>query len=188
MDLRSTKYRLADDRLVPVEGSDARQGFLDQCVEAVLAARIALGLSGPEPTALENLLSTHLASVLLFGLRPDEARLREVTHGPWTVFERLRRAPGRAQRRRLALDSAQASLFLHGLRLLGRGGTRAGYGELAFVGRACYRCAADTLDGDDAGALTYRAVAERFSDCSDLLGQAAVELRFVDRIPPGLTE
>ncbi len=186
MDIPTTKYELRGRRLVASESPYARQGFLSLCIEAVLSARSSLRLSPDRPTVVDNVIGVHLGQVLALGLRPDREALAEVAHGPWTVFERLRRCDGRAQRRLAALHGATASLFLHGLRLLGRGGRPSDYRRLAFVGRACYRCAAGTLRDRDLEGRVYTTVADDFDDCSDILGQAAVEMHFVDALPPGL--
>ncbi len=186
MDIPTTKYEVRNRRLVIADSPDARQGFLSQCIEAVLIARSSLQLSLDHPTVIDNVVGVHLGQVLMVGLHPDREALAGVAHGPWTVFERLRLADGRAQRRAAALHGATSALFLHGLHLLGRDGVPSAYQRLAFVSRACYRCAAGTLRASDPEGRAYETIADDFSDCSDILGQAAVELRFVDPLPSGL--
>ncbi len=161
-------------------------GLLSLCLEAVLTARLHLGITEDPPNAVDNFLSAHLAQVMIHGVAPDHVRLTRVSQGPWSVFEEIRTSRGRQQRWQVAISHGRVALLLHGLRILEQDRRPATYDQLAFVGRACYRNAAGLMPDEDLEGRAYDAVTKRFNDCSDIIGQASAELGFVDQLPPGL--
>lgn len=193
MEIRSLKYRLAtvcDEagqparRLCLAENDYPHQGFFSLCLEKVGVARTQLGWPSSTADALDNFVNSHLASVLVFGLEPPPEVMARIAAGPIVVYQYLDRCDRRRLRFTTALDYARASLWLHGLRLLGR--QRLTYRQVHSLGYDCYLFAAYTLLTLDSDAQMLTELAGNFERYSDVLNQAAVELGFVETVPPTL--